>query len=417
MSTGPALQEKSPELVLPEPAPDRLTTIEALDEHLLEKGVPRPCRKKRLYPRDGHAEIADIEELLSEVTIPEQHLNVVVPAGMSAIGVATGTALSLSHKMENGRRKDPTLAYANGLYGQSSALFQDYKDWGISAYGFNSGSEEDLDRIMEEKPDVVFLETVANTPDMPVANIRRLLDWGHSDEGSETTFVFDNTLPLKTGIDFDTLLTPEDKVLIVESFTKAELHNSDMGGVVYSKNEELIREVRRQRITHGLSIPLAATRPFIEALETALPGFHERNKALFASTGKIALALWEARKELGKDADFDISFPTLPNHPNYAYVKDNMPKRYVPKKVSPVVFIGSNDMYEGAGRDLLDRITRHPRMEEQIKEGQSYFGQSFGYPEATYLYHPDYFYVRFSGGYDMDSDAFAAAIKEAAADK
>lgn len=396
----------------PEIAPGRLETIEALDASWEEKTSPNPT-KRGLYLRDADPGVVAVEGLISHVTIPDQRFNVGLASGMSAIDVAIGTSLSLAGRKRGGARKDPTLAYAKDIYAQSAKLVQDYENMGVVVYTFDSGDPGDIDRIIDEVPDVIFLETVSNTPNMPVADVYRFLEWNRSG-GNNTTLVFDNTLLKKTGFDFEHILEPDDNVLVVESISKAELLNSfvGVGGIVYGSNETLINAVRQHRTTHGPVIASSATEAFLGVLEASLPGFHQRNKSLLANTGKIALALHEAKEQLGNKADFDISYPTLPNHPNHDYAM-----RYLPNGVSPVVFITSNDMTEGAGRRLLSRITSHPRMKGQVRKDQSFFGQSFGFSEATYFYHPEFSYARFSAGFDMDTDEFIEALKEAAADK
>lgn len=397
---------------LPEVAPSRLETIEGLDASWEEKKLPNPTQGG-LYLRDVDPGVVAVEQQISRVTIPEQHLVVALASGMSAVDVSIGSSLSLAGKEQHGTRKTPILAYGGNLYPPSLKLIQDYENMGVVTVKFDSGDPDDVSRVMDNAPDVIYFETVSNTPEMPVADVFRWLEWSRS-EGNSSTLVFDHTLLKKTGFDFEPVLRPDDNVLVVESISKAELLNSvvGVGGVIYGSNEDLISKVRQYRVNHGPVIASAAVDAFLEVLEVSLPGFHKRNQSLLANTGKIALAFYEAKEELGEEADFDISYPTLPNHPNHEYTT-----RHLPNGASPVVFIASHDKAEDGGRGLLKRVTSHPRIRQQIREGQGFFGQSFGFSEATFFYRPGFSFGRFSGGYDTDADGFSDAIKEAAVNK
>lgn len=391
-----------------EVAPGRLETIEELDASWKEKNLSNPTAGG-IYLRDVDPNVVAVERQLSGVTIPYQRLVVALTSGEAAVDTAIGSSLSLSGKNKSGA---PLLACAEEVYPPTAKMVEDYKNMGVKTIKFNSGDPDSTNRVMDTAPDVVFLETVSNTPEMPVANVFRWLDWNRAG-GNETTLLFDHTLLKKTGFDFAPVLRPDDNVLVAESISKAELLNgvAGVGGVIYGGNEALISEVRRYRTNHGPVITSAGAEVFSKILEVSLPGFHKRNKKLFENTGKIALAFHEAKEELGEEADFDISYPTLPNHPNHDYAR-----RHLHNGVSPVAFVSSQDTAEGAGRGLLERITSHPSIKDQIRKGQGFFGQSFGFSEATFFYRPGFSFARFSGGYDMDADEFSGAIKEAAID-
>lgn len=391
-----------------EVAPGRLETIEALDASWEEKNSSNPTQAG-LYLRDADPRVAAIERQISRVTVPDQRLVVALASGMAAVDVSIGSSLSLAGKEQGGTRKTPILAYSSDLYPPSSKVIQDYENMGVATIKFDLDDPEGISRVMEAVPDVIFFETVSNTPKTLMADIFRWLEWNRLG-GNKTRLVFDHTLLKKTGFDFEPVLKPDDNVLVVESISKAELINgiAGVGGVIYGSDEALISKVRLYRTNHGPVVASAAAEELLKVLEASLPGFHERNKALLANTGKIALAFYEAKEELGKEADFDISYPTLPDHPHHDYAM-----RHLPNGVSPVVFIASHGKSEESGRGLLDRITSHPLIKEQVREGQSFFGQSFGFSEATYFYRPGFSFARFSGGYDMDADEFAKALKEA----
>jgi cystathionine beta-lyase/cystathionine gamma-synthase len=395
--------------LLPSPAPASYVTEEELTASLLKKGTPEPG--SGLYPRDGTVEVTDIESAISELTIPGQRFNVVVGSGMAAVSGAVRYALDRTGVSERG--KPPVLAYPPELYSQSTRSFEKLRNMGVQTANYQSGDPESISRLWEQKkPDVIFGETVANSPGMPVLDVHDLLARTREAGEDGPILVLDNTLLLSTGLKFEDILNPDDRVLVAESATKGLLHNSGHGGIVYSPNADLIDGFRRFKVTEGIVTSTQADASILKAIEATSPEFHERNKALYESTAKFAVALAMAQEELGADADFTVSFPTLPDHPNHDYAS-----RHLQDGVSPVVFMAASRWnIENCAQALLKRISEHPRMREQIEEGQIYMGQSFGFQEARLLYDRNAPNVRVAGGYDIDSDALADALLEAAAD-
>lgn len=409
-----------PETSLPTPAPFAYTSEAELTESLHGKGTPVP--PPGLYPRDGTEEVTAVEAAIAETTIPHQHLNVIVPAGMTAVSGAVQFAASLrGSELRAGKKGDerrpPTVAYARELYPQSTNSVMHLDNMGVITAPFESG--EDMKSLQFKfgrgLPDVIFAETVANTPDMPVLQVLKLMRRAQaiSESGSDLDpiLVLDNTLPLKTGIDFDEILNPEDRVLVIESATKGRLHNSGHLGVVYSKNEKLMDGFRKFKITQGLVTSTHAEGPIMESLAATAPGFDDRNKALYSSTDAIAKALMRAQVELGADSDFFLRYPTLDGHPNQSYAD-----RVLTNGVSPVVFLQPSQWGEDVSQKLLKRIGEHPAVVEQTKGGQIYFGQSFGFPEARMLYDPNASQMRISGGHNVDAEPLAEALYTAAVD-
>ncbi len=371
------------------------------------KGTPQPGGG--LYPRDGDPLVTEIEQALSLVTIAGQESNVVVSAGMAAVSGATRYALQLK-----GREgvKRPTLAHPPQLYTQSTNSFEGLKFMGVETTLFDPGDTAAVDRLFDEdKADVIFAETVSNVPDIPVLDIEHLLARTR-DAGEEAPIlVLDNTLPLSTGIDFDGLLTRRDRVLLVESATKAAMHNSEHLGVVYSPHQALINGFRKFKVTEGLVTSVNAGPAILEALEATAPGFHERNRALYESTAILGTWVAAARRALGDDAEFTVSFPELEDHPNHEYSAGHLKDG-----VAPVVFMGCTSFEEDVARKFLKRISEHPAVEEQIEQGQVYLGQSFGFKEATLLYDPNANQVRVAGGYDIDSHDLGRGLFQAILD-
>jgi len=395
--------------VLPKPAPNVYKTERGLTASLLRKGTARPGRG--LYPRDGTANVTDVETAISALTIPGQRNNVIVSSGMAAVTAATEFALKTRGKqLWPGR--GPKLVHGIEHYSQSLAAFLDLQYMGVDVEGFDVGAKTVESLMAEKEPDVLCFETVANTPGMPVFDVHGLLAITRElPEDEAPIVVFDHTVALSTGLDFTAILTPKDKYLIAESATKGGMHNSDHLGVVYSKHEELMDDFRKYKATHGVVTSTHADIAYLRAIQATTPGYHERNRALYASTGKLAVAMSQAQRELGSDPEFTVSFPTFEDHPHHAYAK-----KHFLHGVAPVVFMACNGFDPAQARQLLQRIAKHPKMKEQINEGQIFMGQSFGFKEARLLYDRHAPYIRVAGGYDIDSDALAEALFEAAVD-
>ncbi len=404
-----------PAYELPAPTVANLETLAELNASLEAKGTYDPG--EGLYPRDGTASTTDVEAILAVATIPEQRLNIIWASGMSAVRESVNyAAIAMARQTRGGDR--PAIAYGEDLYGQSIVFFRNEKLKGVNTFSFDSGDATKLDFVIdEEKADVIFAETVANTPNMPVLDIAYLLAKVRGMDNPPIV-VLDNTLPLSTGLDFDMLLQPDDRVIVVESGTKNLMNNSDTLGIAYSKNEALMDALRKYKAHSGAVNSLGGLARIAANLNATTPGFHDRNRAVFRSTEMIALALQEAKDELGESSDFLVEFPANARHPNAELAGTMRADRGEFGFPSPVVFITAKIMSETASEDLIDRLSNHSAIREQIEAGQIHLGQSFGLPAARLLYDVNAPNVRFAGGFDLaDEVALASAIKEAAADK
>lgn len=400
---------------LPPPSLANLTSLSELDASLDAKGTFTPGNG--LYPRDGTDSVSKLETQVSEVSIPDQRLNIVWASGMSALRESVNfAAVHMANKTRAGGV--PIIAFGQELYAQSTVFFENEKRKGVRATRFDSGDAEETARMVDEKQvDVLFAETVANTPSMPVLDVDRLLAEVRTLD-NPPIIILDNTLPLSTGLNFDDLLQPDDRVIIVESGTKNLMNNSDMLGVTYSHNTALMDALRKHKAHSGALNSLGGLAAIAAKLEITIPGFHDRNRAVFRSTNLIAVALAEAQAELGANTDFDTTFPTNPKHPNAKLARDITFDGTNNAFASPVVFITATDWTDTAVNDLISRLSQHPAMREQIEAGQIHLGQSFGMAAARMLYDRNAPSVRFAGGFDLaDEVALANAIKEAVADK
>jgi hypothetical protein len=341
-----------------------------------------------------------------------------VASGMAAVFGAVTFALKQQYKARGEDR--PRIAYPYELYSQSTALFtEDFRSYGSKTEKYDSGDEADIEHLFAPgvAPTVIFAETVANSANTPVLNVHRLLSRLREFDGPKPLVVLDNTLPLSTGIDFEELLEPDDPAIVLESLTKGAMHNSGHLGVVYSPNEELIDAFRKHKARIGAVTSTGIDRHILETVRSSAPSYRARNLALFASTAAIHSALEEAQAEAGEilgeaDAGFNITGPTLPKHDNYAYAADNLPDGG-----SPVAWISDTSLDEVKSKRRFEGIVGHPRIQEQMAEGQVFLGQSFGFDTARLLHDPKApLQIRIAGGYAINSAAFADALREAVRD-
>jgi cystathionine beta-lyase/cystathionine gamma-synthase len=229
---------------LPIPNLASVGTLQELDVSLNAKGTYDPGNG--LYPRDGTDNVTQIEALISSVTIPDQRLNLIWASGMSAVRESVNFATTyMAEQSRDGDR--PVVAYAQDLYSQSTTFFQKEQRKGVNIVRFDSGDGDEVAGLIDKNNvDVIFAETVANTPDMPVLDVKRLLDHVRSID-NPPVLILDNTLPLSTGINFAELLRPDDRVIIVESGTKNLMNNSDLLGISYGGNAELMDALRNTK--------------------------------------------------------------------------------------------------------------------------------------------------------------------------
>ncbi|HYF96650.1 MAG TPA: PLP-dependent transferase, partial [Patescibacteria group bacterium] len=152
---------------LPTPTPETYGSEAALTESLQRKGTPNPG--EGLYPRDGVATVEEIEHQVSAVTLGTQAHNVIMASGMSAVREAVLFAADL-------KGPHPKIAYGDDLYSQSSIFFRKLENMGIDTLGFDSGGKQGTAKALGQEADVVFAETVANGPNIPVLDIHYLLE-------------------------------------------------------------------------------------------------------------------------------------------------------------------------------------------------------------------------------------------------
>jgi cystathionine beta-lyase/cystathionine gamma-synthase len=365
--------------------------VAALQAGLEEKGH---YASQTLYPRDGTDLLTRTEEHISMLARTEPENTLLYTSGMAAVVAAVEVALH--HKGSENR----VLACPAQLYSQTTEYLANYmSNRGIELVYFNAGSTTHVEQVLETKnPCVVIAETVGNEPTISVLDTEHMIDVAAATR-SKPVVVLDNTLPLSTGLKLNEQLVEDDKVIVVESGTKSYTMNAELAGILHSQNPELLCVARALRRTSGTMPGIGS----VERIQTLLPetvaSFDERNQALYANTGKLALWLQQAEQE---GAEFQTIHPQLPSHPNHEFAINKFPNG-----VSPVLYVRCG--WDSDQFDFTEQLWRHPDVRKHAD-----LGQSFGFDRARILPDQHFPVVRIAGGVHTNVDELGAALYEAA---
>lgn len=119
-----------------------------------------------IYARDQYPELTRREQEFSEITgTPETAL---FNAGMAAIHTAIEA---------EGLRPGDVVLCGRDTYSQTKKLFADLKARGVEIVAVDSGDMDEIEReIKKRKPRLIVLETVANSKEMQVNDVGRLVE-------------------------------------------------------------------------------------------------------------------------------------------------------------------------------------------------------------------------------------------------
>lgn len=383
-------------------------SVEAMAEVLTTKGTHDAYG---MYPTDGTASVIELEKRLGVLEGMSQREVVAYHAGMSAVEDAIDTALHLASQ----RGQHPKIAKPEQSYSQTDVYITKYLTRrGVRVCCYDSGDPEDVAYVLEEdKPQVFLSETVSNGPRMPVLDHEHLLRTVRNiDEKQRPVVILDNTLPLSTGLPIGQELSDEDRVVIVNSGMKMISLNSEMLGYSYSRNEELLKELREYRITRRTIPSVTATEQLLSvvpevdtyaAQEAAKGAFDQRNARIFANSKRLAEIIFQAEQD---GAPFQVVHPNIGEHPNRAYVEQYFEDGVAP---APVLYLHSHP-------DKISHIELAKKLfdkNDAVKQGVE-LRQSFGFDEASFLFSLDAPVIRIAAGANTDVDALGSALYEAA---
>ncbi len=339
-----------------------------------------------LYPRDGTKKLGDLEARFAKLARVNPEDLVVCSSGMSAVVNTLEAVVS----------EGDTVACAWQTYTQTGVyIAEQLTSRGIKVVYFDSGSPNDIDRVVTaNKPNVIFSETVSNGPDTPVLDTKRLLRTCDEQE-INPYIILDNTLSLSTGYNLAPILAENPRVIGVESATKSYAFNSELAGIVYSKDEDFIAKLRQHRVTKGFGPNLSAIDRLIETLPRDTETFDRRNTRVFKASGALACSVAQA---LDDPAEFIVSHPLVPAHPNYEFAE-----RELIDGSSPIFYIqctGETDQFE-----LAKKLWSNPEIREHCE-----LGQSFGFDTTRILPNLTYPIVRIAAGAKTNSAELSAVF-------
>lgn len=360
-------------------------TLEELNSAMAAK--ESQCSGVRLYPRDGTPELAqlegDIEDMLG---VRGGHL-LLYGNGMSAVRDALDAL-------------DPTfgtrILRGNQHYSQAGKIITEYLGTGRGARVslVDPGSIKEVEKeLREQRPQIIFFETVTNNYLMATLEIERFLDLPILQELNPVV-ILDNTLPTSTGIPLGRIMESSDRRVVgVESGTKYIGLNGEMCGMIYTYNEKLLDIYKKRRQAWGSLLCGSAIATVRRDMPQTAGEYHLRNKAVFQHTLRLARA---CARGLENEEKFIVVHPNLLDHPNSRYTN-----LCAPEGISPVLFIGPVDITDidvlEAKRNLIARrLDAHPVI-RRLADVDGPYGQSFGFARLRILTyeHP---VIRISGG-------------------
>ncbi|GIW98807.1 MAG: cystathionine gamma-synthase [Pirellulaceae bacterium] len=244
-----------------------------------------------VYRRENHPSAQRLERVLAQMHGASDAI--VTAQGMSAIAAVALACLA----------PGDTVWVAEEVYGKTMVLFFDHlAKWGIRSVLFDPYDDQSMQRIVVERPRMVFVETVSN-PRLRVVDLQRLRERVHSVGG---LLVVDNTFatahlcrPLDWGAD-----------VVVESLSKQVCGHSDaMLGLVATVDPSICQSVRRHVASLGMTsspIDCYLTERGLQTLEVRV----ERACRNAAAVADLLSAQAIVR---------GVDYPGLPSHPQHRW--------------------------------------------------------------------------------------------------
>lgn len=335
-----------------------------------------------LYPRDGTVELARLEAKYAEFVGASEGSLLLYNSGMSAVVEA----------IESGYpTKDDVVAHGNQLYSQSTRYISgQLRKRGIRPVAFNAGAVDEIDStIKRHRPKIVFLETVANAPDMAVLDLQEFLRL-ESVGDVDPLIILDNTVPTPSVLPLVPIISSSDrKILVVESGTKSYGLNRELIGLVYGVDRELMESVRERRRTTGSLLSNSAIEVIDGDSFATKDDFDDRNRRGLANTLMLARSAFEATQGSSR---FLISHPNLENHANFEYVRTKFPEG-----CSLVFFVQCVD-------DMDQFQLTEALWKSEVIRGYCELGQSFAFDKTRIWPDANFPTVRISGGAEKPED-------------
>ena len=308
-----------------------------------------------IYPGDVPPEATTIERRISHMVGLDPRNIIVYDSGMGAIqnlleleGPTTGTVVL--HGVDEYAR---TKKYIEKKLGRQRGV--------RTPFVYTASIEEIAEGIESHRPDIIFLETVGNGPNVPVIDLDGFFAIDALKE-INPFIIFDNTLPTPTLIPPLELLREGFRVAVIESGIKAYSRNGEMIGVAFVEDEQMLAELIDDRITTRRSPFTSQGRRLSDYVRGRRDDFDEKNLRTMWNSLQLAQACYEAQ---GDGSAFTVSHPNVGDHPNREYAD-----LHFPGGASPLFYI------QVTGAKTRDEIAMtlqdDPNVNALIEKGHSF---------------------------------------------
>lgn len=349
------------------------------------------------YPRNGFPDLDKAERQIAELVGATHEHVLLTTAGMSALVLATELTAPT---------KGDTIVYPSESYKTSQVYYRAIlpaRD--VRTIPANPGSTEDIERKIKRaveatqdgKVKAIVMETLVNSPEMPVLDLEKFFALPILRELKDTTIILDNSLATNSILPLASILRdyPELKVLIIESATKSYLLNRDNGGIIVTTNQELAHTLNMYRKTYGMVPGPSLIKTMKGVILPSPEQFNWENRTIARNTLVIAEACASAA---GAGILFDVNHPSLNHHPQHELAKRISPDG----AIVPVGYIVPHA--EGLTAEHIAKVLEREGLTKIWEEGEPdvEITESWGFKHTSIsLTTPDTStsdYVRFAGG-------------------
>ena len=325
------------------------------------------------YPRGGTVELTLLERKISNIFNLNPEGVMVFSYGMSAVVAAIEHA-SLT--------KGTTIIHGVNEYSNNKKYIgKTLAKRGVFAVEAQSYSIEHLQELIEKtRPQVIFLETIANGQSMPVLDLEGFFKIP-SLKDIDPLIILDNTLAASI-ISPEEILKEGFRVIGIESGLKFYTKHRGSFGFAYTKDLKIANEIKEYRKQTGTAPDLYQTKLVSEKLIGKFE-LYQRNERIFRNAMLLATISAEAEHE---GALFSITYPNLKSHQNFEFASKKFPGG-----AAPLFFIkpiGNKNQF-----DVAESLLKNPIIKEACV-----IIESFGYDFTAIWPNADLNFVRISAG-------------------
>ena len=330
------------------------------------------------YPRGGTEELLLLERKIANMFDLDQKQLVVFAYGMSGVVTSIESASPT---------QGTVLLHGSNEYSNNKKYITNtLKKRGIIPITATSYSVSYLNELIHEtNPKIIFLETVANGPEIPVLNIKDFFGLNILKK-INPIIILDNTLASGI-ISPKEILNNDLRVIGVESGLKFYTKHKGSLGFIYTNDAENISTLKELRKQTGTAPDLYQTKHITEKLIGKWELFL-RNKKIFKNAKLLAELCHEAETP---NSNFSISYPNLENHKDTLYVNKTFPEG-----AAPLFFINSRN-----GKNQFD--IAEELFKNQIINDSCMIIESFGFDFTSIWPNSDLNFVRISAGIEDES--------------